>query len=437
MFETIVALATAPVKSALAIIRVSGDDCFDMVNKIFSKELSTKKDKDVHFGYIKDGKKNIDQVVLLTYVAPHSFTGENSIEIISHGSLLIANQIISLLLRNGARMATNGEFSSRAYLNGKIDLVQAEAINDIINATTEEAKDLSMVALEGKTSKMFKPIKDRIGELLASIEVNIDYPEYEDIEEVNRDKVKKTCNDILSEINNLIEDGEKNRLYREGLNIAIVGKPNVGKSSLLNAFLKEEKAIVTDIAGTTRDVVEGEINISGVPVRLFDTAGLHESNDLIEKIGISKAKEIINKADLVLFVIDETGIDEGLFKLIKNKKHIVVHNKSDLVNKKNNDDLYISAKNEDITSLIQRIKDVMNIGDVSIKPSFNNTRQLGLLKLISTNLATALKDIDKNQPIDLIAASLMLAYNSSLEILGENNKNDLTDEIFSRFCVGK
>ena len=437
MFETIVALATAPAKSALAIIRLSGDDCFDVVSKCFSKDLRNVKERTVHFGFVKDGEKNIDQVVLLTYVSPHSFTGENAVEIICHGSLLIANQIIALLLKNGARMATNGEFSSRAYLNGKIDLIQAEAINDIINATTDEAKELSLVALEGKTSKMFKPIKEKIAEILSQIEVNIDYPEYEDIEEVNREKVETTCKEILSDINSLIEQGEKDRVYREGLNVAIVGKPNVGKSSLLNAFLKEDKAIVTDIAGTTRDVVEGEINMGGVPIRLYDTAGLHESKDMIEQIGINKAKETIKKADLILFLVDETGIDNDLYTLIKDKKHIIVRNKSDLVTNRKENEIYISAKKNDIDALINKVKEAMNIGEVSLKPSFNNTRQLGLLKSIAKNLETALKDVKDNQPIDLVATSIMLAYNGALDLLGENNKNDLTAEIFSRFCVGK
>lgn len=437
MFETIVALATAPAKSALAIIRLSGDDCFDVVSKCFSKDLRNVKERTVHFGFVKDGEKNIDQVVLLTYVSPHSFTGENAVEIICHGSLLIANQIIALLLKNGARMATNGEFSSRAYLNGKIDLIQAEAINDIINATTDEAKELSLVALEGKTSKMFKPIKEKIAEILSQIEVNIDYPEYEDIEEVNREKVETTCKEILSDINSLIEQGEKDRVYREGLNVAIVGKPNVGKSSLLNAFLKEDKAIVIDIAGTTRDVVEGEINMGGVPIRLYDTAGLHESKDMIEQIGINKAKETIKKADLILFLVDETGIDNDLYTLIKDKKHIIVRNKSDLVTNRKENEIYISAKKNDIDALINKVKEAMNIGEVSLKPSFNNTRQLGLLKSIAKNLETALKDVKDNQPIDLVATSIMLAYNGALDLLGENNKNDLTAEIFSRFCVGK
>lgn len=437
MFETIVALATPPLKSALAIVRLSGDDCFKVVSKIFSKDLARSPKREVVFGYIKDGEKVVDQVVLVTYVHPQSFTGEDSIEIMCHGSMIIINQIIKLLLENGARMATNGEFSSRAFLHGKIDLVQAEAINDMINATTAEAKDLSILALKGENSAIFKPIKEKIGELLASIEVNIDYPEYEDIEETSRESVISSCNGIVNELNSLIVNGNKHLVFKNGIKIAIVGKPNVGKSSLLNAFLKEDKAIVTPIAGTTRDIVEGEFSISGVPVHLFDTAGLRESNDLVEQIGINKAKQVIEKSDLVLFLVDETGFDNELYKLVKDEKHIVVYNKSDLLNEKKTNSVYISAKNNDISNLINKIKEIMDIDDLQITPSFNNERQLGVMRNIVRTLNIALEDARSNQPLDLVSTSIMVAYNAALELLGESNKNDLSDEIFSRFCVGK
>ena len=437
MFETIVALATPAAKSALAIIRMSGDDCFKVVSNVFTKDLTNEKEKGIHYGLIVDGDKKIDQVVLLVYVAPHSFTGENSVEIITHGSMLIVNQIMALLLKNGARMATNGEFSSRAFLNGKIDLVQAEAINDMINATTIEAKDLSMVSLTGETSKVFKPIKDKIGEILAHIEVNIDYPEYEDIEVTSKEEILAKCAEIREKIDVLIKDGEKNRIYHDGVKIAIVGKPNVGKSSLLNTLIKEDKAIVTSIAGTTRDVVEGDFNLAGVPVHLYDTAGIRDSEDVIEQIGINKAKKAVENADLVLFVVDETGFDNELYSLIKDQKHIVVTNKADLITNKKDDCLYVSAKNNDVAPLLSKIKEELNIGEVVIKPTFNNVRQLGILKQMDFYLKNAIKDTNDNQPIDLISVSIMAAYNCALDLLGENNKNDLTDEIFSRFCVGK
>ncbi len=437
MFETIVALATPAIKSALAIIRLSGNDCFKIVSKIFDKDLTSNPKRAIHFGYIKDKEVVIDQVVLLTYVGPNSFTGEDSVEIICHGSMLIANQIIEALLSNGARMANNGEFSSRAFLNNKIDLVQAEAINDIINATSKEAKELSLLALQGENSKLFEPIHNKIASLLASIEVNIDYPEYEDIEVVSKEKVIDVASEIVEQLNKLIKDGEHDRMYKEGVKVAIVGKPNVGKSSLLNALLNEDKAIVTPIAGTTRDIVEGDFNLSGVPIHLLDTAGLHESSDIIEQIGIDKAKKGIEDADLVLFVKDDRNDDDELYSLIKDKNHLIVYNKKDLIKNQDERNIYISAKNKDIKPLLNKMKEALNISELKIHPSFNNTRQLAILKRIVSSLDLAINDAKKDEPIDLISTSVLLAYNASLELLGKSNKNDLVDEIFSRFCVGK
>lgn len=437
MFETIVALATPSLKSALAIIRLSGGDTFNIVNQIFTKDILKNKKRDIHFGYIKDGEKTIDQVVILTYVAPHSFTGEDCLEIICHGSMVIANEIINLLISKGARYATNGEFSSRAFLNNKIDLVQAEAINDMINASTSEAKDLSLLALKGENSKLFIPIQKKIADLLSQLEVNIDFPEYEDIEEISKEEVIKYAQEIIDELEPLIKKGEHDKIYREGVKIALVGKPNVGKSSLLNALISEEKAIVTPIAGTTRDIVEGECNIGGVLFRFFDTAGVHESSDLIEQIGINKALDTIKNCDLVIYIVDEDKYDEEMLNLIKDKKHIIVHNKMDLTNTRNKNEIYVSALNKNINSLIEEIKKVMEIDEINIKPSFNNSRQIGLLKAIVINLKQALNDAKEGLSTDLISASILLAYNASLDLLGKNNKNDLTDEIFSRFCVGK
>jgi len=437
MFETIVALASAPSKSALAIIRLSGEDCFQIVSKVFTQDLTQDKKRSIHFGYIKNNEKKIDQVVLLTYIAPHSFTGENSVEIICHGSMVIANEIIGVLLEKGCRMATNGEFSSRAYLHGKIDLIQAEAINDMINATTQESKDMMIYSLTGQTSDLFKPIKEKLGELLSKIEVNIDYPEYEDIEEISRLDIVKTCDEIIASTQELIEDGEKNKILQQGVKIAIIGEPNVGKSSLLNALIHENKAIVTEIAGTTRDIVEADFSLNGVPIHLLDTAGMHESDNLIEQIGISKAKEVIDKADLILYVIDERGVDLKLLNSIKNKKYLIVQNKIDIYPVNNKEFIPISAKTNDVSKLLDAIKHSLSIDEIVIKPSFTNLRQLGLLKNIVENIKVALKDTKNNEPIDLISASLILAYNSSLDLVGESNKNDLTDEIFSRFCVGK
>ena len=288
MFETIVALATPPMKSALAVIRLSGDGCFDVVSKIFTKDIRGIDKRTAFVGSIIFNNETIDDVVLNAYKGPKSFTGEDSVEIICHGSMLIANEIIEACLASGARMATNGEFSSRAFMHNKIDLLQAEAINDVINATTKESKKISLMSLSGEASSLIYPIKSRIADILSLIEVNIDFPEYEDIEQANKELIVKTCNEVQDNISNLIKNARKAKIIKEGIKTAIVGKPNVGKSSLLNALIGENKAIVTDIAGTTRDIVEGDVNLGGITLHLLDTAGIHEGKDVVENIIVPK-----------------------------------------------------------------------------------------------------------------------------------------------------
>ena len=440
MFETIVALATAPIKSALSIVRLSGDDVFDVVSKCFNKNIKNIKERTILFGSIVDEGMKIDDVVMLLYRGPKSFTGEDSIEIICHGSPLVCKQIIETCIKNGARMATNGEFSSRAYMHNKIDLVQAEAINDVINATTKEAKKLSLMSLDGKTSLLLQPIKTKIADILSLIEANIDYPEYEDIEIANKETIVKTVDELLNEIDVLIDDGKKARIINEGVKVAIVGKPNVGKSSLLNAFLGEDKAIVTEIAGTTRDVVEGQTNIDGLVLHLYDTAGIHDSTDKIEAIGIEKSKKIIKDADVVLVVLDASNEldneDKEILEYTKKYNPIIVYNKADLG--KGNNGLSISAINNDIEPLINKIKEVVGLDEKSFsKPALNNTRQIGLLAKAKESLLNAKKDAMNDLTVDLIATSLYDAYSSILQILGEGNQIDIAKEIFSRFCVGK
>jgi tRNA modification GTPase len=442
MFDTIVALATAPVKSALAIIRVSGDDSFGIVSKIFSRDLTHIAKRQIVYGKILDGKESIDEVIVLVYVGPKSFTGENLVEIICHGSVLIAHQIIELLIKQGARLAVRGEFSNRAYLHSRIDLIQAEAINDMINSTSAEAKKLSLLSLEGKTSSLIFPLKEHIADLVSLIEVNIDYPEYEDIEKVNKAKIVKETTALHDEIQKLIAQGRQGKIIKEGLNVAIVGKPNVGKSSLLNALIKEDKAIVTSIAGTTRDVVEGDVNLKGIVLHLYDTAGIRASTDLIESIGIDKAKKTLADADLVLLVLDASRKldedDQEMLSLTESKKRIIVYNKSDIVTKKENKKLYISALNHDISRLEEAIAKLFGIEEESyLRPSLNNARQLGLLEQADEALQTAKKDAIAGLSIDLVSVSLLEAYHAILNLLGEENQNDLSDEIFSRFCVGK
>lgn len=434
MKDVIVALATAPIKSALGIVRVSGESSFEIVSKVFSKDLTKETSNKIHHGYIKDKDNIIDEVVLLTYVSPKSFTGENSVEIICHGSVLIANEIIELLISKGARMAERGEFSSRALLNKKIDLIQAEAINDVINAKTRESKKLSIFSLEGKTSSLILPLKDKIANLLSLIEVNIDYPEYYDIEIATNDKVITDCGDILSLCDNLIDDSKQGIIIKEGISVALVGKPNVGKSSLLNALLKEDKAIVSDIPGTTRDVVEGEISYKGIVYHFFDTAGIRESDNIIEQMGIEKTKKSIENADVVVQIIDSLDEKEDI-KV--DKPLLVVQNKID-ENKEIPNLIHISAKENNIEPLLKELERVVGIKEESFnKPSLNNSRQIGLLKQIRDIVSKCIEDAKNNVPLDLISSNLYNAYQSALELLGESNTMNLDKEIFSRFCVGK
>jgi tRNA modification GTPase len=440
--DTIVALATPPTKSALAIVRLSGPQAFSLFSRLFSKDLTLEKERGVHLGTIRDGDDIIDQAVVIQYMEPKSFTGEDLLEIIIHGSPLIAYQLIETLIAKGARNANPGEFSSRAFLNQKLDLIQAEAIHDVIQATTIEAKRLSLLSLAGQTSEKIAPIRQRLADLLSLIEVNIDYPEYLDIEQASKEKVMTDCADIVQSLNTLIGEGEKGRLIKEGIKVAIIGKPNVGKSSLLNALINEEKAIVTDIAGTTRDVVEAELNLRGVVLKILDTAGIRQTDNVIETIGIRKTITTVEQADMVIYVKDATNPsefeDDSLNTLLKTKAVIHVYNKKDLVAQTDNQKLYISAKSKDINPLLDAMMKELGIQEVNyFTPSFNNTRQLGSLKQIKEHLEKAIEDAQANLTTDLISSSLQLAYQEVIQLLGLEGKVDLGGEIFSRFCVGK
>ncbi len=443
MFDTIVALATPPIRSALAIVRLSGDESLSIASAIFSRPLGEEVAPGHYFGRLVHQDQILDEAVALTYHKPHSFTGENAVEFIIHGSPLIAQQVIEACLAQGARLATRGEFSSRAYLNGRLDLVQAEAVNDLINATTNESKRLALLGLSGAASALVEPLRIELADLLSLIEVNIDYPEYEDLEPVDRDKVIQAIASIRNHIARLVHQGRQGLIIKEGLNLAIVGKPNVGKSSLLNALLKEDKAIVTEIAGTTRDVVEGDINLNGLVLHLSDTAGIREGIDAIERMGIAKSKRAIEKADLVIVVLDAVGPldeeDRQILQLTENSKRIIVYNKSDLKPSRDQDGkLYISALNKDIHGLELAIIDLFGLEEESyIRPSLSNARHLGLLENMDRALEVAWRDATNQQGFDLISASLQEAYGDVLRILGLDANIDLSQEIFSRFCVGK
>ena len=440
MLETIVALATPPIRSALAIVRFSGEDCFKIVSKFFSKQIDVTKSTIMH-GFVMDGNTKIDEVVLLAYKGPRSFTGEDSAEIICHGSPVIFNQIIELALKNGARLATGGEYTSRAFMNNKLDLIQAESINDLINAETKEAKNIALMSLDGSTSKLISPIKEDIGYLLSLIEVNIDYPEYEDLEEANIEKIKDIMKKNIKYIESLISDGNKGRIIRDGINIAIVGKPNVGKSSILNALLNEDKAIVSSYKGTTRDVVEGKFILNGVLINLFDTAGIRESDDYVEGIGITKSIDKLNKADIVITVFDSMNLDEEdkkILDLIKNKDTIIVYNKSDINEYNNHDYIVTSAINKDVESLKQAILKKLNLSNENyVNPSISSTRELGILKNIKEMMTKVFNDASNGISIDLLSADIKDIYLSILSLTGEDHDFDIAKEIFSRFCVGK
>ena len=444
MLETIIALATPPMKSALAIIRVSGKDALDIVTSICDKDITNFETRQIVFAHIKDKDNNIiDEVIMNVYIGPKSYTGENLVEIMCHGSMLIVNEIFEQLIAKGARFATGGEFTARAYMNNRMDLIQAEAVNDIINATTKEAKNLSFMSLDGKTSSLVTPLKTKIADLMANIEVNIDYPEYEDIEEVTTDKVIQVVDELHDVIQKLIIEGKEGRIVKEGIKVAIVGKPNVGKSSLLNALLNEEKAIVTDIAGTTRDIVEGEVNLGGITLHLLDTAGVREASDKVEAIGIDKSKKVSQEADLVLLVLDSssslTKDDLELLELTKDTHRIIVNNKADLIKEHLKEgEIYIYASNKDIDSFKEELTRQFGINQESyLRPSLNNARQIGLLSVVDESLLKAKQDALEGKPLDIVEVTIQHAYSQILHLLGEEAGTDITKEIFSRFCVGK
>ncbi len=439
--DTIVALATAPLESAIGVIRVSGEECFILLDKIFDKKIKIEGHK-TYFGNIVNDDEIIDEVLITTFVEPRSFTGENSFEINCHGGLFIINKIIQTCIKYGARLAQRGEFSKRAYLNGKMDLIQAEAINDMIRSTSEEESKLAVLSLKGKTSNMINEVKEKLLSIISNIEVNIDYPEYDDAEIVTKESAKLKLLELRTNIKDILKDAKTGKLIKDGIKVAIIGKPNVGKSSLLNSLLKEDKAIVTDIAGTTRDIVEGQVNLDGLKLNLLDTAGIRKDADNIEKIGIEKTLKIIEEADLILLVLDASReLDEEDYKLkelVKNKKVITVVNKTELNKENKIEGIKISAKNNEISNLIEEIKKQIGYSyNYENKPLLTNSRQIGLLEASLKNIENGLKEVEKNTPIDLVSIDLMNALNNINDILGNRSKTDLSEEIFSRFCLGK
>ena len=440
--DVIVALASASMESAIAVIRVSGENSLDLLKDIFSNKSSYEGNR-VYYGKIIDGDEVIDEVLVSTFVAPRSFTGEDSFEINCHGGMFIVKRIIALCLKKGASLAKRGEFSKRAFLNNKMDLLQAESINDMIRAESELEAKLALNGLVGNTSKLILDIEHEFLELLSNIEVNIDYPEYDEAEIATKEYILSEINKIKDMIKILIKDSKVGKRIKDGLNVAILGKPNVGKSSILNALLKEEKAIVTDIEGTTRDIVEGQINLEGLKINLLDTAGIRNTDNKVEKIGIEKSLDLVNKADLIILVLDASKpLEEDDYKLLeisKDKQRIIVANKKEIKDERfKYSTIEISAKNNDIEELKDAIVNSVgfNLKEYTNKPLLSNTRHIGLLENSLEKLISVERELEL-VPIDLLTGDLTRSLENIRDILGHKSRLDMVDEIFSRFCLGK
>ena len=447
MNDTIVAISTALGEGAISIIRVSGYDAIKIVNGIFKgKNLDKVESHTINYGHIVYKDEIIDEVLVSVMRSPKTYTKEDVIEINTHGSIAIVNKIMEILLLSGCRLAEPGEFTKRAFLNGRIDLTEAEGVMDLINSETELTRKMAINELSGKVSKLITDLREKIVALISNIEVNIDYPEYEDIEVVTIDRIKTEVKEMKEELTNILKLSEDGKILKDGIKTVILGKPNVGKSSLLNALLEEDKAIVTDVKGTTRDIVEGSIIVGGVKLNLIDTAGVRKSSDVVEKIGIEKSLSLIEEAELILLVLDSseelTEEDKFLLDKTKDKKRIVIMNKDDLKNnnKYNEDVIRISAKtNQGIDLVKDKIKELFNANAFLNKnlTYFTNVRQITLLKQAIESLNDAYQGVLNNSEIDMIEIDLKLAWERLGDIIGANYTEELIDNLFSRFCLGK
>ena len=445
MEDTIVAISTALGVGAISIIRVSGSDALKIVNNILDKDITKCEANTINYGHIVKNNKIIDEVLVSVFLAPKTYTKEDIVEINSHGGIAVTNKIVELLLEEGARQAEPGEFTKRAFLNGRIDLLEAESVMDLIEAKTDTARKMAINGVDGKLSKKINSIRDLGLDLISNIEVNIDYPEYEDIEVMTIDKVRDFSNKLNEQIDELLKDSESGKLIKEGINTVIIGRPNVGKSSILNSLLNENKAIVTDIPGTTRDVVEGSIRVNGILVNFLDTAGIRETDNKVEKIGVDKSLSLIPEADLVLLVLNNndkfTKEDEELLEKTKNKKRIIVINKMDLdtkIDKEFEDSVKISA-NEDVDPLLKKINDLfeldkINNGDMTYLSNIRTINLLKQAKKISKELITSL---DNDLPIDMLEIDIRNILDLLGEITGQKYDNELIDRLFANFCLGK
>ena len=448
--DVIIGISTALAEGAISIIRLSGKGCIEIVNKIFKgKNLTKVNSHTINYGFIVDNNKEvIDEVLVSVFKAPKTYTTEDVVEINCHGGLFVTNKIYELLIVNGARPANPGEFTKRAFLNGRIDLTKAEAVMDVISAENNAALSIASKGLLGFIKRTVDDLRQRLIDVISVISVNIDYPEYDDVQILTTNQIKPAIESIYSDVHNLLEKSKSAKYLKNGVDTAIVGRPNVGKSSLLNALLEEQKAIVTNIPGTTRDLVEAKINLGSVTLNLIDTAGIRETEDIVEQIGVSKSLDIIDKAELVLLVIDGseylTQEDKELIERIKDKKHLIIINKDDLGIKidlnqfehpiiiSTNDDNKIDNLKEEITKLI-KVENIQN-KDITY---ISNARQIEKLNLAKVELTEALDEINENAFIDFVDIHLRAAWLYLGEIIGETSTESLLDELFSKFCLGK
>ena len=449
--ETIAAISTPPGVGGIGIIRISGDNALNVAKRIFkAKNKSEIKPFTIRFGYVVDENQNaLDQVLVSYFKSPKSYTGEDVIEINCHGGNVSTREILELVLKNGARLAEPGEFTKRAFLNGKLDLTQAEAVIELINSKSDKESKASYKQLEGLLGAKIKEIKQGIIDLLVDIEANIDYPEY-DIEEVRRERIYNVLSTNVSKLETLEKSFESGKILRDGVSTVIIGKPNVGKSSLLNRLVKEDRAIVTEIAGTTRDTIEEYITIRGIPLQLVDTAGIHETDDIVESIGVNKSKKAIDESELVLLMLDATRElskeDEELLEATKNKNRIILINKID-ADKKINKDMFKSDKVIEMSTktlagieeLEETIEEMFNISELNIENEIviTNVRHKNLIHKAAEEIKNAIVSIKNGLPIDMLSIDLQEALQNLGEITGESISEEVVKGIFAKFCVGK
>ena len=442
MFDhTICAISTALKEGAISIVRLSGEDAIPIVNQIFTKDLSHVPSHTIHYGHILDDHKEpVDEVLVSVFRAPKTYTREDIIEINCHGGIFITRKILSIVLSHGAKLAKPGEFTQRAFYHGRIDLSQAEAVEDMIEATNDSAAKMAIRGIRGSVHQLLQPLIEDLLDIIAQIEVNIDYPEYEDIEQLTQQDLLPKVKEWLDRIDAILKKANTGQLIKNGIDTVIIGRPNVGKSSLLNALLEEDKAIVTDIAGTTRDIVEGQIHIGSVQLNLIDTAGIRHASDKIEQIGIEKSQEKLQQAKLVLLVLDGshplTKEDEELLEKTKDKLRLIIWNKQDLSDT-SQEGICISAKNHQIQPLIDALESLYQNDLLKEEPVLSNERQIGLLQQARSAMTRAQLALEDHTEPDLVEIDIQEAYEDLKEILGEVHREDLLDTLFSKFCLGK